>query len=42
MTIAEIIKNSNVSGYLKRDDLSLSWAKHNRMYSKLNRDKVSY
>jgi|GEM_PF-2833807 len=42
MTVTEIIKNSNVSGYFLKDDLSLSGAKHNRAYSKPNRVKGSF
>ena len=40
MTIAVIIKNTNVSGYLKRDDLSLSGGKHNKASSKPYRVRV--
>jgi len=41
MTIAVIIKNTNVSGYFRKADLSLSGEKHNLEYPKLNRDKGS-
>jgi len=40
MTIAVIIKNTNVSGYFRKADLSLSGGKHNKASSKPYRVKV--